>query len=150
MKIKASRVGEVAVVTASGAISAGASILIRTALIETMQARDARAMVLDLLGAVLLISPERWVALADDNLPPVLAQTPICYVMPEVYQAHGDAMCIAFAERGIVRANRASLQAALVWAAQCRERWPCAPDPCLPLSAQGAPARRSIAVAARR
>lgn len=121
--MRATREGEVLIVSVTGAITVEKSTEPPSFIRMLLDAQDARAVVLDLRGAVFLVTEEGWPRLADKLVRKGLSPIPIAVLVSpavlEIMRGH----CRRMAARGYLRLTFVERPRALAWASRRLEHW---------------------------
>lgn len=126
MRITTRYAGDVLIVVPVGIMTAEARRRVMEACDEALVVRDARALVVDLRGAISVMTPEQWHdERAGYDETAVLHAVPVAYVVSEAVLVPVRQRCLRLAILcGMVRAAFTELSDGLSWAADRRDWWP--------------------------
>lgn len=117
------RIGEVLVVRLAGVVTAKTVEIVFPAINEALLERDARALVINLQGAVIALTDVGWNLMKEAACGAQMVH-PAALVVSSPFEKEARAYCRDMAERGFVRGPFIGEPAAIVWASRCREHWP--------------------------
>lgn len=126
LSLKAQRTGDLWVVVATGIISVH-SVTDATATLDRLfRQADARAAVLDMRRALVVLDGEDWVKVAQ---PATSADVPVAFVVTEVELAAMRLHCTRMHASGFFRVAVTDFAQGLAWGRECLAHWRHAPLP---------------------
>jgi hypothetical protein len=123
-EVQIAHVDELLVVTVHGIVTQGDVLDIWTSVRDALARRDARAVVIDATGAVVMIADLAWrsIMVRFVTVPRPMPH-PIALIVNPRYERAVDVACDFMAEHGYVHMAFIDVGQALLWASRCLVHW---------------------------